>query len=384
VAAVACEPEGGASSCPEGISPCALVITEVFASPDGADEGAEFVEIYNNSGQAIDLRGLRLFFEYVIGDNPQQRRHTIVSDEPVLLEAGRYAALSNGGFVEGDVWDYGDKLTDISGSGVRVRLMCDDGTEIDSVCFGKPCEGGNSGDTFEFPENASMALVGSPTGGGASGVCETDVDAAGRWAVAEPTRNEVNPAKSLLACCPQVPDGATVVAPSAGDLVVTEAFANPSGNDGGAEWLEFHVELPVETWVDLDGLRFTTYTDEAKSGHVFSVYEGCTLVRGGSYVVMAGSEATTDTDNDRCYLVGTAAVAQWMDGLTLKNSDAAVAIWSADNVRLGLFEYGDAFEGQSAQWDEARGAWCASTQSYWDDETRFGTPGESNTACESE
>ncbi len=375
----ACEPEGGAAPCPAGLSPCGLVITEVFAEPEGANDGGQWIEVFNTTGETLDLRGLRLFLEYRLGENLQQKRHTIVAHEPVLLAPGQYGALSNGGWQEDDLWDYADRLYNLPSAGARVRLVCDDGTEIDSVCFGAPCEAPEPG--FAFPEERSLALVAPPTGEGEAGACALRGEAplAGRWAVAAPSRGATNPAVTPLGCCPRPPDGAPVQGLTADLLRLTEAFANPAGADTGAEWLELFVDLPAGTWLDATGLRLNTDVESPSGGHVVSPLRGCTLWPGGGHVVLAGELALVAAPERACFTLGGAPVAQILEGLTLGNTEGRVVLWGPEGEDLARFDYGVGHEARASQWDEGR--WCPATRPYTEDDDRFGSPGAPNPAC---
>ena len=66
--------------------PGGLVITEVMADPEGADDGLEWFEIHNASSEAIDLAGFDLIYSKL--DGTGRKSHTIARsltiEHPVL------------------------------------------------------------------------------------------------------------------------------------------------------------------------------------------------------------------------------------------------------------------------------------------------------------
>lgn len=417
-----------------------LVITEVFADPEGGDAGKEWFEIYNASGRELDLRGLRVVFEY--GENGKtQKRHTIDGDQPVILAAGAYGALADATErVPGDLWAYSvcddaactkttNLLAAMPGDGLRIRLTCDDGSEIDRVCFGEPCGVLD----FEFPEGRSWAYRSE------AAPHHLGNDEAGRWQPATPSRNAQNPPPCL---CPEPPDGVVPQAPDEDTIRITEVFPNPAGTDGGAEWFEFSIE--GAGWFDLTGVRFTTNATEPKSGLLLSRATGCVLFEGGQHYLVAGEFAiagppppeppddgatdeadagpsapsdasgapdagSTDAggpgtgadapggvpieDGDGCPRLGGVRVHQVSDKVSLGNagSDPAnLAVWSATGELLHSVTYTktEVVENHAVQWlEDADGGetLCTAEKPYetswaapW---TLFGTPGAANPPC---
>jgi len=110
----------------------AIVINEIMYNPAAVrDEDGEWLELYNASGETVDLLGWSLR-DY--GSN----RHVI--DESIVVEPGQYLVLgrncdaeTNGGYVAD--YCYGDdfKLANDPGDGVELRDH--ENTYVDSVSY---------------------------------------------------------------------------------------------------------------------------------------------------------------------------------------------------------------------------------------------------------
>lgn len=389
-----------------------LVITEVYAEPDGADKAKEWIEVYNASGHEIDLRGLRIYLSYNEGGRTL-KRHTIDGDRTVLLAPGAYGLLSNGPTVAGVLWGYDGLLPDIPGGGARIALRCDDGSLVDDVCFGTPC-----GDTtFEFPDARSWTYQ-------SAGVPDYLAnDEPERWQPTRSTPAAQNPPPCL---CPQPPEGVVPTGVGPGAVHITELMPDPAGPDSGSEWVELYVQ--ADGWVDLSGLRVTTNAEKASGGLVLSRATGCTLVPGGEYVLIAGDYAiwgpppadtteppdgstdvpdgSTDVPDapvpaaaleDGCPRIAGAFVHQISAKVAPGNASsgsASLAVWSPEGELLDLVEYSksEVKQNYAVQFvededgEDGEMLSCLAGRPYeteWSTPwTLFGTPGAANPPCD--
>lgn len=109
----------------------AVFFTEFLPDPDAADDAvAEFLEIFNPGGQAVDLRGLEL--------RSGEAVHVVAGDTPVLVPARGYLLLAptaddtlNGGITPGYVYD----KVKLSNDDDDFGLFCN-GVAIDRVVYG--------------------------------------------------------------------------------------------------------------------------------------------------------------------------------------------------------------------------------------------------------
>jgi hypothetical protein len=125
-----------------------LLITEIMYDPAAmSDSEGEWFEIYNNSGQTVDLQNLVL-------DRDGSNRHTI--SESVMVPAGEYAVVSrNAAATDGSiVYTYGSSIT-LSNSGAVLSVFNEDtGTGTGSlICT---VNYGNTG--FPSGSGASICL----------------------------------------------------------------------------------------------------------------------------------------------------------------------------------------------------------------------------------
>ncbi len=88
--AAACGPTDHPPRCADVIAAGELVITEVMADPVGADDGNEWLEIYDGAGRDLELAGLELVHSRADGSQPM--RHVV---RELSIASGAYAVLGN-------------------------------------------------------------------------------------------------------------------------------------------------------------------------------------------------------------------------------------------------------------------------------------------------
>src|SRR5689334_13253301 len=138
-ALAACGPADKEGVCKGGLVAGDLVITEVFADYQGAaggtgaDEGREWIEIYNASSRMLELRGLTVIHGRPDGTKPKSH---VVDD--VAIAPGQFFTMGNAAqdllppYVD---YGYGSDLGDLFNTeGGRFELRCGD-TEIDSANY---------------------------------------------------------------------------------------------------------------------------------------------------------------------------------------------------------------------------------------------------------
>ncbi len=267
-----------------------LVITEVFADHDapagssGADEGKEWLEIYNASSAAIDLEGLVI--THSRPDGSSDHVHTIGA---ATLAAGDYFVLGNVApeFVEG-IYDYGfgpDLGDFFNTDGGKFTIGC--GTDVidealyDEVDPGKST-GFDGGATPDYTANDDLVNW-----------CTPPEDPAYEFEQA----NFGTPGQANFDCevvvAGQCNDGGTMrptVPPVPGDLVITEVMPSPSAPQDKKEYIEALVTRDV----DLNGLGLAR-SSTANPNIVAS--ESCLRVTAGTYVVFAKSAVAAENGN---------------------------------------------------------------------------------------
>lgn len=347
----------GVVECP--VAPGEVVITEILVDPEGANEGAQWIEIFNASGRDLDLRGVSL----VLGD----KRTTIRGDAPVVLFPGTYGVLTSGSAVPDALWSYGDRLGTMTKGGGTVSLRCGDGTSVASICYGEAC-----GEGFVTPsEGKSWALT-----GGITPTAEAAEDLE-NWAAAEPSPGAANPEGTT---CPRPPEGTTAVPPAAGDLSITELFPAPDEGGSDNEWLEIHVT--AEGWLDLTGLRLVKGTDPEGPGLTVVRAGGCLLVEPGGYYVFGGASAATTPpaeEGGAPTVDGAPLFQTWGGSMGLVNSDGVVSVFYEGEL-IADAAWESSTKAHALQRTED-GGWCTARRPF-DDWQRFGSPGAANPACD--
>lgn len=267
----ACGPsDGGGADCVAGLLPGDLVITEIMANPDGADDGNEWFEIYNNTGSSVDLRGLAL--KYVSGSGTEST-HVMGA---ATIPSGAYLVL--GGilpeFAPAHV-DYGfaSDLGSLGNTGGRLALICDV-IEVDAVDYADMPSGRSrelSRSIFpDHNENDDWANW-----------CDGVSVFAGNNLGSPGAANECTAGSSDGMC---LDNGSLrpVRAPVAGDLVITEFMPNPAAvADADGEWFEVKATRDI----DLNGV--TIGRDPLAGADAVFDEPDCRSVSAGSYLLFA-------------------------------------------------------------------------------------------------
>ncbi len=256
----------------------ALLITEVYADAIGADAGKEWVEVYNASSEALDLNGIRL-----VNTATNTREATVTDESCLSLPAGAYAVIGgnavtaeNGGVVvdavapellSSNLYNEESTLTLFSGSVEVDSAVIPDPMEGRAAFVGELTPSGNdSADSFCFSE-VSGIFEGFGSPGSANGTCSGGTE---RCMASGGERDTMTPA--------------------VGELIISEVFANPSGDDGNKEYIELYATAAV----DLNGLVITADTGTSdRSAALISA--DCLEVSAGTYVVIAtGADPLTN------------------------------------------------------------------------------------------
>ncbi|NJK30969.1 MAG: lamin tail domain-containing protein [Deltaproteobacteria bacterium] len=219
-----------------------LVISEIMADPEGADEGQEWLEIYNATGATMDLQGLTLV--YSKADGTGRKTHTVARS--VEIPSGAYVVVGGlldelapaTGFVD---YGFANELGAFGNTAGYLAIE-DAKTIIDEVYYEEATSG------------ASRAFDGSKA-----------PDASVNDSLAEWCDSKTEFAPNVFATpgvandfCSQdgcLEDGELrpVVSPTPGQLLINEVHANPKiVGDTEGEWFE----LLALADFDLNGLSF--------------------------------------------------------------------------------------------------------------------------------
>jgi len=340
-----------------------LVITEIHANPEGADEGLEYFEIFNATTAPIDLTGLALISSR--DDMTDEDVHTM---REATINAGQYFVV--GGILDEfkePYMDYG-AAADLSfrNSNGRLALRCKD-VVVDETTYA------------EAPSGASLELNGAEApnhirNDEQANYCEASVEFAPDFLGSPQMANGV--------CGNVVPgtcdDNGTMRptnAPALGDVIITELMPNPEGPDGDGEWIEV---LALGEF-DINGL--TVGRADGGSGAPGTVSDAaCVTVSAGDHFIFASNDDTATNGGLP------APVATF--GFSLLQSDGAVQISLGETI-LDTVTWPASSSGVSINLDpgsndpvsnDDAGNFCPGSQAYGD-AGNLGTPGAANSAC---
>ncbi|HET6613259.1 MAG TPA: lamin tail domain-containing protein [Kofleriaceae bacterium] len=344
-----------------------LVITEIFANPEGKDDGKEWFEIYNATASAIDLKGVVLIASKEDTSGAEQHvmtDTTIAAGQYLVVGAALPDLIADQPHMD---YGYGPALS-LRQSG-RIAIVCGS-TIVDETNYP------------EMPEATSLALD------GAVAPDYTANDSPDNWCPSEveyATGAFGSPKEANPPCGTTTPGQCSeggvlrdVVSPAPGDLVITEIMANPdAANDETGEWFEVLVNADV----DLNGLAVGTTPGEPEV-IVGDGQQECLHVAAGTYVVFAASLEATDN--------GGLPVASYAIDFGLSNSGDSLYLGTGDQVLDQVtWQSGDVYTGAATSLDPGSldptanddfGVWCEAVDVYGAGDK--GTPGAENPACD--
>ncbi|MEZ4269921.1 MAG: lamin tail domain-containing protein [Myxococcota bacterium] len=339
-----------------------LLITEIYANPEGIDSHREWIELYALS-HPFDLNGLRIISSSETGSVHEVKIQAesclrVVPGEFAILHFGNptddlpqafnidvpTGTFLNNSAIAVEIY-HGDELLDramtmAAKSGVSQSLrpdILDPASNDDPTVF---CHARITG-LFEG--------TGTP---GQPNVCDPVCDDAGMYR--EPNR------------------------PAYKQLVITEIYSDPTGADDHRDWLEIYNAGGIA--FDLNGLQITSQT--TRSVRTWDVESSqCITVLPGDYAVISGINAAADgVDANATLRGGTSTL--------LFNDDAIVAV-VANNEIIDSTATLDGAPGRSwalspqkisALGNDEGSAWCLSTQPL-NEFIDAGSPGLANETC---
>ncbi len=271
-------------------------INELLPDPDGADDGGEWIELYDAGAEPVALDGWRL--EWGTSD------FGAGFDFPAgtAIAPGAFLVVGSSG-VPDSVLAAGLTLGNAGSSGDAVQLRHCGGGVADTVVYGAD----NPDGWLDDGGGEAVSLAPAPLGGVsiARRTDGIDSDACGAdFALATPSPGASN---GVGAAC----------APGAFTLKVNELLPDPAGEDEGAEWIELYnagaSAQPLDGWsVEI------AKSDWADAVHVIPTG---VFLDGGGFLVIGGDETEADVVVD-AFSLGNATAAP--DGVRLLDCQGAV------------------------------------------------------------
>ncbi|MCA9657530.1 MAG: lamin tail domain-containing protein [Myxococcales bacterium] len=358
-------------ACAADIASGALVITEVMADPEGADDGREWFEVYNASGDTVNLKGAVLAYSKTNGDSP--KAHTISVD--LEIAPGQYMTF-------GDVlpeaapahidYGYANDLGSMGNTAGRLQVVCGD-TLVDQVLY------------TDVKQRFTRSFTGKLD---PDSVANDDQN---NWCLApevyDPITDEHGSPRAANPDCPPPPppegqcwDGdmiRDIVAPRPGDLVINEFHANPMVvDDADGEW----IELMALAAVDLNGLSLGKEPIDVLQTLDAADFPECLRVEAGDYVVFA-------RELDMGVNGGIPQVDHALD-FSLNNSNSGIFLANSDGEVIDAITYASTTDGAASSLDPAfatadanddPNGWCPAEAAYGEGD--LGTPGAANPSC---
>ena len=238
-----------------------ILFSEIYYDTIGTDSIEEWVELYNDSSETVDLSG------WTITDN-NDLGGTVTFPSGTTIKPGTYLtiAVDSAGFnaLYGYDADVYGTIPGLNNTGDALILKDFNGNEVDAVAW----EGGAAGG---IPDGwGSTSLPTAPTGSTIVRTpSNTDTDTYMDWSVASGNGN------------PQVQPGPTFT-----NIVFSEVYYDTIGTDSVEEWIELYNN--TEDIVDLSGWYIN---DNMGTGTRIFVFPSGTTILPGSYLTVAQDSA---------------------------------------------------------------------------------------------
>jgi hypothetical protein len=360
------EPRGD-GSCEAALLHGDVVVSEIMADPAGADDGFEWLEIFNASGRAVELGGAVL--RYRRADGTGEKGHVL---EALSVEADAYAVLANAIDDAGVLpsfagYGYGDALA-LGNEAGELSILCGDEV-VDAAVYGEPTSGASRGlDGSRVPD-------------------AVDNDALAAWCDARaPFEEEAlgSPGAANEACFGSAPatceeDGRerAMDPPRVGDVVVSEVMADPDlVDDALGEWLEVFVARDL----DLNGLAIGKHGEEPLD---IVGSTGCVRVAAGTHVLFAASDDAARNGGLPARDFPLTLALSNDEGSTVPSVELRWGEVSLDVVTWRASEPGRAMnldpDAHDPEANDDAAAFCDAQHAYGDGD--FGSPGAANHDC---
>lgn len=345
-----------------------LLVTEAMIDPDGTDTGNEWVELYNTKSTPTDLTGLVLYRRNL--DGTGETTHALTGG---TVAPGGYWVLGDVRSGTNPAWinaSYGTALGALTNTSGVIGVRCGN-LVLGELTYSSPARSGRSRmlDGAQQPPTPGFAVE--------ANFCNTPPG------VLYFGNNAGTPGSANPACIPEATTGTCIedggmrpiTAPNAGDVIITEVMADPTGTDTTTEWFELYARAPV----DLNDLTISTSTS---SGRLTS--SACLYVQPGEYVLLARSAdsfVNGDLPPPRIVYSAPSFANGVNQRIALTRGDAGI-----DEIALGPSQSGRSWSLDPTLLDPAGNddpaSFCPGSQKWLaDGGGDFGSPGQPNPAC---
>ena len=264
-----------------------VVINELIYDPSGTDGGHEWIELYNATGDAIDVSG----WEIQVGTSSFSTKGAFSSG--TVIASGGYLLIGEEE-VEADLGIAPDLVTSLGmGNGSSsidgVRLVDCNSVILDTVLYGVSTDDEGVFDpdtvgTWEDDNGANPTSFASKVGGGQSiarspnGV-DTDLSEDDFQAAVNPSPMDENVLPIAEVCENTVFSG----------VIINEVLYDPASTDGGHEWVELY--NATGDAIDVSGWEIQVGTSSFSTKGAFS---SGTVIASGGYLLIGEEEVEAD------------------------------------------------------------------------------------------
>ena len=297
-----------------------VLINEVLIDPVGSDGANEWLELCNNGEEDIDVSG------WGIESAGSSWSNKYELSAGMIVPAGGYLLLPAGTF--SSAFQNGGSATD------GVRLVDSTSTVVDTVLYDSP--------------NTNMLLDDL---GNATGPFAPDPSQGNTLARSTDCTEVSGDSSDFVETSDVTPGAENIVGSTGGDtcentvfsgVVVNEILYNPSGSDGGHEWVELHNS--TETDIDISGWLLEAGT--SSFGTKATIPEG-SVIPAGSYYLIGEDEVILDLgySPNTIASLGLGNGSSSVDGVRLVDCNSVVI----DTVLYGA-------TGTIGEWEDDNGA----------------------------
>ncbi len=383
-----CGPEGCSCDCRGGgeecISDLRVLLNEVMFDPSGADEGYEWIELYNAGTGDADVSGWSLAW-FNKADDPKDK---LSLPDGTVIPAGGFFVVGGAGVEEADLEAELVLGNGAKGDGLHLRDSV--GCVADALVYSSDTDAGTgepSNDDGIVDETGEPAesVAAAASSNHVLARCEDGVDTDQS---AEDFRSceAGSPGESNEGCCYTYPDPC----PADATVMLSEVMPHPDTLDQPTEYFEVHnageEPIPAACVVLYEG----AFGEDEELGRT----SDCSIVipSGGYQVFTKSPEVLADqlgvSEDDLCPLtmsltddelfgvgfVDADGAKQPLESVDCGDVDCPVSEGVSMNRHLG-----ELLDGQVG----GPGTWCASEEPFYedDDAVEHGTPGTQNESC---
>ena len=297
-----------------------VLINEVLIDPVGSDGANEWLELCNNGEEDIDVSG------WGIESAGSSWSNKYELSAGMIVPAGGYLLLPAGTF--SSAFQNGGSATD------GVRLVDSTSTVVDTVLYDSP----NTNMLLDDLGNATGPFAPDPSQGNTLARSTDCTEVSGDGSDFVETSDVTPGAENIVGST----GGDTCENTVFSGVVVNEILYNPSGSDGGHEWVELHNS--TETDIDISGWLLEAGT--SSFGTKATIPEG-SVIPAGSYYLIGEDEVILDLgySPNTIASLGLGNGSSSVDGVRLVDCNSVVI----DTVLYGA-------TGTIGEWEDDNGA----------------------------